>query len=398
MILQEAQRIVEQVLAPLTLDEFLDDVLGKRFVKVPCSTQSDRISLLGADPESVILGAYRDAAPHLGFHSASPSGPAPAVEAVADARAFRTKIDSFHSRGYTVRVPQPRGLAPKLDEFLRALEFLFQQPASCEVFWSRGDARAPAHHDDYDLIAIQLKGNKRWFISTERSELPNVWNNAASGPPPLTNHAVVEVVPGDMLYLPRGTGHRVDALSESLHLAIGFNPLTLRDAINAAVDHFSDIDRHLRETVGARIAAADARRDFNGLYPAVNEGVARLLQLCSSPEFLAQAMQQRASRAVKGLKATPPPALRITLGPDSRLRHRAATFCHLSFNGERIVFSHPGGQIFIHPGVEPSLRYIAQTPEFRVRDVPGEMGQDVRIALVQRLVTSGFLDVVSEQG
>jgi hypothetical protein len=398
MIIQDAQRIVGQVLAPLTLDEFLDDVLGKRFVKVPGSVQRDRLSLLGSDPESVILSAYKEAAPYLGFHSASPTGPAPAVEAVADVRSFKSKIDSFHSRGYTVRVPQPRGLAPRLDEFLRALEFLFHQPASCEVFWSRGDARAPAHHDDYDLIAIQLKGNKRWFVSTDRSELPNVWNNAASGPPALTNHAVVEVEPGDLLYLPRGTGHRVDALSESLHLAIGFNPLTLRDAINAAVDHFSDIDRRLRETVGARVAAADAKRDFTELHPAVNEGVARLLQLCSSQEFLTQALQQRSGRAVKGLKAAPGPAVQNAVGPESHLRHAAATFCHIGFNGQRLVFSYPGGQIFIHPGVEPSLRFIAETPEFRVRDIPGDIGEDVRVALVQKLVTSGFLNVASEQG
>jgi hypothetical protein len=61
----------------------------------------------------------------------------------------------------------------------------------------------------------------------------------------------------------------------------------------------------------------------------------------------------------------------------------------------QIDFSHPGGHVYIHRGVEPSVVFIAKTPQFRVREIPpATIGDDIRVALVERLVSSGFLEVV----
>ena len=38
------------------------------------------------------------------------------------------------------------------------------------------------------------------------------------------------------------------------------------------------------------------------------------------------------------------------------------------------------------------MRFIAETPRFRVGDIPG-LADEVRVALVERLVASGFLRV-----
>jgi hypothetical protein len=396
MIFEDAQRILQRILEPLTVDQFLNEILGKRFVKIAGENSSYRASLLGSDPERVILDAFRDVAPFIGFHAASPTEPPPAIEAVADSRAFRAKIDAFHSRGYTVRIPQPRGVSPKLDELMRSLEFFFHQPASAEIFWSRGDAKAPPHYDDYDLIAIQLKGRKRWFISTDPSELPNIWSHDRMGPPSLARHAEVEVGPGDLLYLPRGTGHRVDALADSLHLSIGFVPLTLRDAVQAALDHYSDLDRPLREPVGVHVDSGIGNADVATLQLNIRDSVARLMLLCDSQEFIAQAMQHRSSRAIGDLKS--PKSLKHSGGvlPGSVVRHSPSIMAHVMVDGERIVFSHPGGRIYIHRGVERSVRFIASTPEFKVRDIPGEIGDDIRVALVDKLLSSGFLQILSK--
>jgi hypothetical protein len=43
------------------------------------------------------------------------------------------------------------------------------------------------------------------------------------------------------------------------------------------------------------------------------------------------------------------------------------------------------------------LRFIAATPAFRVADIPGDLPDEIRVALVTRLVTSGFLQPVDQR-
>ncbi len=66
---------------------------------------------------------------------------------------------------------------------------------------------------------------------------------------------------------------------------------------------------------------------------------------------------------------------------------------HLTATASTIDFAYPGGHLNIHRGAEPAVVFIARTPAFRVRDIPGELGDDVRLALVQRFVASGVLEV-----
>ena len=104
-----------------------------------------------------------------------------------------------------------------------------------------------------DRIA-QLRGTRRWDISTAPSELDNAWQRIPGRIPTLGPHEAVDMRPGDLLYLPRGTQYGVDSDAESLHVAVGFVPLTVREALLAVLDHLSDVDRTLRTTIGGRLA------------------------------------------------------------------------------------------------------------------------------------------------
>lgn len=397
MLFQDAHGILQRILAPMNVDSFLDDTLGRRFVKIPGDAPGYRTALLGEDPEGLVLSAFRDVAPHIGFHAAQPKGPPPKIEPVVDSRAFRAKIEAFHALGYTVRVPIPRRLAPRLDELLRSLEFIFHQPATAEVFWSRGDAKAPAHHDDYDLIVIQIKGRKQWFISTEPASLPNPWKSGPNPVPTMERHQEIGIAPGDLLYLPRGTDHRVDAIEPSLHLSIGFIPLTLREAIVAALDHLSDLDRTFRQSVGSRLAFSVRANNFKHLAPQIRDGLARVMNVCGSDDFIAEAMQRRSSRAIGDLKSSGKPEHRPRISPRTLVRHDPLAMSNLTAVRGQIDFSHPGGHVYIHLGVEPSVTFIAGTPQFRVGEIPPQsIGDDIRVALVEKFVSSGFLEVVAE--
>jgi hypothetical protein len=267
---------------------------------------------------------------------------------------------------------------------------LLHQPVSAAAFWSHGSMRAPVRYEDHDLLVVQLRGTRGWHVSSAASELPNTWKALPHSAPALGPHQSFEVRPGDVVYLPRGTWHSVDSEDKSLHLSISFSPLTLREALIAALDHFSDLDRGWRSTIGSRLGFQLRASGLERLLPAVAEAAAQLANACRTPGFLASALLWRSSRTIAAL-APLPTASAPALGLDSELRQGELAFCHLTASPERIDISYPGGHLYVHRGAQPCIEFMVNTPRFRVRDIPGEVSDEVRLSLAGRFVQIGFL-------
>ena len=392
MIVADAERIVARVLHPEPYDRFFDEFVGRAPLALIGGEAGERAMMLGSDPRRTVLGAFASHAPRLTSHAHQPSAPPPAPGPVPDALAFAALIGRYHAGGHTVRIPDVTDLSESLRLFVRALDLLLGKPAEAALFWSAPGGAAPVHYDDYDIFVIQLVGAKRWFVSTEPPGLNNHWKGVAETPPTLHAHRTFEVGPGDLIYLPRGTPHTVQSLSASLHVSIGFVPVTVRDAIIAALDHLSDLDRPLREGLARGDDLARRGETAAPLAPVIR-GVETLLASCRWPDFLPQALAKRASRMIGDLPKLPPSDAPAQIGPDLAVRQSPLAVAKLLATPELVDFAQPGAHILIHRGVEEALRFMAATPAFRVRDVPGAFGDDIRAALVGRLLASGFLEV-----
>jgi hypothetical protein len=390
MIIQEAEAILADILHPLPLETFYD-ALGRASLDARGDADHLRARLFGDDPVRTMLEAFASHSTQLDCHSVQPSMPPPGPRAVEGPEAFLELIRAYHERDYTVRVPDVVKLSPPLQRLVRALELILHQPVDASLFWSKAGAKAIVHYDNRDNLVLHLHGRKRWYVSTDPPGLQNNWKHVGEPLPGLQRHRVVDLEPGDLLYIPRGTPHTVESDSESLHLAVLFVPVTLRDALIAAVDHLSDLDRSFRETLVAR---ADSER-LEALSPLLASGLARLVEQCRSGAFVGEAMKHRSSRIVGDLPPLPKPQAVAPLGAESRVRHAPLAISHLRHVKERIDFSLPGSHIAIHPGVEEELRFIHDVSDFRIRDMPGSAAMDVRLALVGRLIAEGFLEPVA---
>jgi bifunctional lysine-specific demethylase and histidyl-hydroxylase MINA len=392
MTYREAFIRLQQFLAPLSPEEFFDRTLAGGFRKVDGDPAAPRTTLLGSDPRELLAGATH-LAPKLTFHSVNSTGSAPSLGSVTDAADFRQRIDESHARNYSVRFPELRPLSDSLDQLARTLEMLLQTPVTASASWSGGGMRGPVCCDDHDLIVVQLFGGKRWHVSSKPSELNNTWRGILEAPPELGPHQTVDVRPGDLLYFPRGTLHTVGSDEESLHLSIGFTPLTVRDAVIAALDHLSDLDRGWRMSFGGPLALLLRGPGLERFNAPTTEAATNLAAACKMPGFLASALQARSSRAVAALKPLPAPQTMPVVDLNSELVQSAMAFCQLTGGPERIDVSYPGGHIYVQRGEQQSLEHIVNTPRFRVRDIPGEVGDDVRVSLARRFVEIGYLEL-----
>jgi hypothetical protein len=384
----QAETILSDFFAPASIDDFFD-ALAQNSFDLHGGPDHPRRHLFGDDPKQTLLASYASHATNLKSYGLAPTLPPPATRAVDSPDEFRDLIKSFHEREYTVRVPDVIPLSPRLQEVTRALETLLRKPVQSALFWSKAEAKAIIHYDNRDNIAVQLHGKKRWFISTDPPGLQNNWKQVGEPVPELPRYRVVDAEPGDLIYIPRGTPHTVESTSESLHLAILFIPTTLREAIVAAFDYLSDFDAELRQPAFGRAAEANIPK----LTERVTKGLARLTQHCSTDGFLEGALDLRSSRMVSELPPLPKPGAVPQLTLATLVRHAPLAIAHLRAAQGTLDFTIPGEHIAIHRGVEQELRFIAEAEQFRIGDIPGQSSDDVRVALVSRLIASGLLQV-----
>jgi ribosomal protein L16 Arg81 hydroxylase len=108
------------------------------------------------------------------------------------------------------------------------------------VFISPREEGLDWHFDAHDVFILQLRGAKRWWVAPNRhltlpvdqqfspGTRPSLSHLAAApgglpeGPPPDEDVEAIDLVPGSVLYVPRGTWHRtgsLDDLSQSVSVA-----------------------------------------------------------------------------------------------------------------------------------------------------------------------------------
>lgn len=391
MILSDAQKILAGMLSPYSYDDFFNFIVGKKPLALLQQQQEQRQHLLGPDAKSTLLSNYAAYAEKLTCHIDKALVAPPIAKAVQSEDEFQQLIASYHQHGYTVRIPELQNISAPLSQFTRALELLFQNPVGVVCFWSQQNAKAPIHHDDVDVIVIQLVGNKRWYVSEQPAKLVNQWKSLAEAPPELAPYQVYDVQPGDLLYLPRGTAHTVESTSESVHLSIGFVPVTIREAIMAALDFFSDLDRPLRADLGQR---ADHLARATGemlMLQQIRQGIEKLRHICQSDLFLQDALKFRQLKMVEKLPKLPAGNSQPLSSVHHKVRHHPLAIA-ASLSSEQLTdLRIPGKQTLIHKGAEAAVIYMQQHAEFSPAQLPGDLTDEVKLALVNKLLFDGFL-------
>lgn len=354
-----------------------------------------RANIAGEDPKAALLAGFAKYASSLTSHIHQATMPPPEAKAVESATAFEALIREFHQRAYTVRFPDVTELSPALSQFTRALEYIFQNPVGVVVFWSDGGAKAPVHHDEVDVIVIQLLGTKRWFISDTTPALPNKWRGLGEKPAVLGNYQTYDVQPGDLLYVPRGTVHTVESTSESIHLSIGFVPVTLREAIIAALDLLSDLDKPVRSNLASRADHLATGQGAAQIQAQIRQGVEKLKQICQSDLFIRDALNFRRSRVIQQLPKLPVSKMQSVNSVHHKVRHSPLAIAGLFATNDILDFRQPGKQHLIHLGAEVSVRFILSRQEFSVSEIPGDISDEVRIAMVNKMLAEGYLELLT---
>ena len=137
----------------------------------------------------------------------------------------QTSFDMVLQQGWTLQLHQPQRFNDNLWRLISSLEAEFGSLVGCNAYITPGDGSqglAP-HYDDVSIFCCQVYGTKNWSIHRANPCLANHPSGDLEGSTLGKPYMEVQLEPGDILYLPRGTIHQASTNdSQSTHLTISF--------------------------------------------------------------------------------------------------------------------------------------------------------------------------------
>lgn len=309
------------------------------------------------------------------------------------------RLARAYAQGDTLILNDVQSRSRPVAALCRGFEEVFNFVVNVNMYLTPKGAQGLApHFDTQEVFILQVRGAKHWRLYPPCVELP-LEEMAGELPEGYAREPMmtIHLRAGDVLYLPRGVVHEaLTASEESLHLTVGVNVLSWRTLLEDVLRLASEQDARFRRALPVGFAAREE------LTPRLRTGLETLLaQLSSAP--LEEAVDRLARRYLEQVPPLPEGDLRQAmeaqvLGADTRVRRRAGKLCRVRTGGGAVRIEFPGGSVQGPGPLEPALRFVAETEEFSVRELPGGLSERTQLVLARRLIAEGLLRIVQEPG
>lgn len=278
---------------------------------------------------------------------------------------------------------------PKLGRLCRQLTAELGHPAHTNLYLAPPHARGfTPHWDHQEAFILQLWGSKHWKIERERRSF---WtgNDERDDDLELRGEPYsVALKQGDLLYIPRGFVHSVETGSEpSLHITLEVLTIRLDTLVHATVTAARRRD--------ASLAMALPLGFMQGGRDEIVRRVTVALRRIADEKFVGAAVDQYLDELVSKYPLDisgqlvdffEPVPLRLddVAGPRPGIVYRM----HAGADQVRVNI---GTRSIAFPGfLREALSFALKTPAYRVREIPGGLQDDEKIAFIARLMEEGL--------
>ena len=212
------------------------------------------------------------------------------------------RIRAEYQSGATISLPGfHRAWAP-LGTLAAAIEAEFDHAVHANVYITPGNAIGfSPHYDTHEVFVLQIAGSKRWRIHKPPLPLPHRSQPFdPRGYVPSAPLCELDLVPGDLLYLPRGFVHTTETSdSFSVHVTLGITVYTWIDLLTEWVQlskHSPSFRRALPPGFAGR---EDVRKSLGDQLRRMNAE----LQSITDYDTFVDGFSQRVQSARNGLRA-----------------------------------------------------------------------------------------------
>lgn len=401
--------ILKALLGADVLDEFLRDYWPDRLFVAHGDRERLPEALLNPELNQfdALSRRYKGVVSFFGDGRSGHMVPVEGIEAAAPYRC-----------GLSVYLTDVGPFFPDIEAMVRMLEFelgINENCARAGVFASPTSGGISCHYDSVDVFSIQLRGTKKFELApvkelrhpwgfqyiTGSKPIDDLYPQATEGFPNWENAEFqsVEMQPGTVLYMPRGTWHRTEAQGDSIAVSIGMEPPSAAECVLEQLRLLLLQDPAWRKplygawgTGNMRDAAMKRATELLGELPGLSPSLA--------PEYLASPKMSEKQRIVlmnSGSRVQRTPNTSLILGeppPDSAEEDSLLAKIEVSDRSTKQIMS----EIEMPSRCEPILRWInEQRTSFQVSEVAAkfsELTEDQHLQLIQNLAGAGLLKIL----
>jgi ribosomal protein L16 Arg81 hydroxylase len=293
--------------------------------------------------------------------------------------------------GHTLMLDRLNERDPKLGLFCRLLGPQLGSSFQTNLYLTpaHGQGYLP-HWDNHDVFVLQVVGSKRWKIEKTRRTVPGLGEKMGEGGRELRGeiHSVL-LEQGDLIYIPRGFVHAAECGAvPSLHITFGIRPFFLEELLAVAIK--SAVRRDARWRAALPIGFMHGERE-----QVVRRAMVALREI-TDERFLGAVVDQFRKELVETFPLDvsgqvldffqpAPIGLGDSVGP------RRGMVYQINVEGDSARLNYGARNIIFPSHLQEALNFCLKTPTFAVRDVPGELQDEERRALIERLMQEGLL-------
>jgi ribosomal protein L16 Arg81 hydroxylase len=251
------------------------------------------------------------------------------------------------------------------------------------------------HWDNHDVFILQTVGSKNWNIEKQRRVVPGKGETMSEEDRELRGDLDSFVLEqGDLIYIPRGFVHAAECgLEPSLHITVGVNGVFWDDLLYAAIKAAILQDERLRHVLPLGFLRAPNDAIIKRLRGAFRE--------LADEAFLSGVVAQFKDELVRTYPLDvsdqildffrPRP-----LGIDDVVGARRAIVYQMHDDGDSVRINYGARAIVFPSFFRAALEFALNRPAYVIREIPGELEDEERVAFAERLLEEGL--VVRKEG
>ncbi len=276
------------------------------------------------------------------------------------------RILALYLSGATIILNQAHHAIPRLSSLCRELASEMGFGAQANVYITPSGARGfPLHTDNHEVFVLQLHGQKTWRLSPEGCASP----------------IEIELLPGDLLYLPRGLAHQAACRdSPSIHITLGLKPVY-------AFELLQELAAKARTHPGFQKPVRTAEE----FLPPAND----LLNESSLAELKERRFHTLVADQIKGWPGRLSGLLALNqVTPETVVCAQAGILHVVTNNGKSIDIEFAGQKISVPAFMRSCLQTIIAREPFAIKELQGLITDSGKVELVKRFLQTGYLSIV----